>query len=135
MEGRVEFSKNILPLIQSKEIDIGKIWFTDKAHFRLSGYVNKQNYRIWGSEPPFVTTQVPQHSPSVGVWCGISAQGIIGPFFIDGTMNGTCYVNEILPEFKKVAARKKQITGYWWQQDGATYHRTKAAMTSLQAMF
>jgi len=26
-----------------------KIIFSDKAHFLLSGYVNKQNCRIWGS--------------------------------------------------------------------------------------
>ena len=24
-------------------------FFSDEAHFKLSGYVNKQNYRIWGS--------------------------------------------------------------------------------------
>ena len=27
-----------------------KIFFSDKAHFSLGGYINKQNYRTWGSE-------------------------------------------------------------------------------------
>ena len=28
------------------------IIFSDEAHFDLSGYVNKQNCRIWGTENP-----------------------------------------------------------------------------------
>ena len=28
-----------------------KIIFSDEAHFDLGGYVNKQNCRIWGTEP------------------------------------------------------------------------------------
>ena len=29
-----------------------KIIFSDEAHFYLSGYVNKQNCHIWGTENP-----------------------------------------------------------------------------------
>ena len=29
-----------------------KIIFSDESHFDLGGYVNKQNYRIWGTENP-----------------------------------------------------------------------------------
>ena len=31
-----------------------KIFFSDKAHFTLGEYVNKQNFRIWGSKNPHV---------------------------------------------------------------------------------
>ena len=29
-----------------------KIIFSDESHFDLDGYVNKQNYSIWGTENP-----------------------------------------------------------------------------------
>ena len=33
-----------------------KIIFSDEAHFDLGGYVNKQNYRILGTENPHIHT-------------------------------------------------------------------------------
>ena len=37
----------------TENADFGKnIIFSDKAHFDLGGYVNKQNCRIWGTENP-----------------------------------------------------------------------------------
>ena len=36
-----------MPILAKK-----KIIFSDEAHFDLSGYVNKQNCRIWGTENP-----------------------------------------------------------------------------------
>jgi len=35
-----------------------KIVFSDEAHFHLGGYVNKQNYRISGSENPHVVLEM-----------------------------------------------------------------------------
>ena len=40
--------------IDRREININRVWFSDEAHFYLNGYVNKQNYRFWGSENPNV---------------------------------------------------------------------------------
>jgi hypothetical protein len=31
---------------------IADVWFTDEAHFHLSGVANRQDYRYWGSEKP-----------------------------------------------------------------------------------
>ena len=36
-----------------------KIIMSDKAHFHLGGYVNKQNCRIWGSENPKMIIEKP----------------------------------------------------------------------------
>ena len=38
----------------TEDADFGKkkIIFSDEAHFDLGGYVNKQNWRIWGTENP-----------------------------------------------------------------------------------
>jgi hypothetical protein len=38
---------------------------SDEAHFHLSGYVNKQNFRLWGKENPQVSHETPLHSVKV----------------------------------------------------------------------
>ena len=45
-ERQLCFSHLILSKFEDLSIDPGKIWFSDEAHFWLSGYVNKQNYRF-----------------------------------------------------------------------------------------
>lgn len=65
-----------------EDADFGqKIIFSDEAHFHLSGYVNKQNCRIWGTENPHAIEEKPMHPQRVTVWCGFWSKGIIGPFF------------------------------------------------------
>ena len=54
-----------------------KIIFSDEAHFDLGGYVNKQNFRIWGIENPHAYIEKPTHSKRVTVWCGFWSTGII----------------------------------------------------------
>ena len=80
---RFKFAKEVLKLIENKELDWRKVWFTDEAHVHLEGFVNKQNMRFWGSQRPSQSIEVPLHSKKVTVWAAISAQGIIGPFFFD----------------------------------------------------
>ena len=43
----------------------------DEAYFTLNGYINKQNYRIWGSGNPHIIEKRPLHSEKVTVWCAI----------------------------------------------------------------
>ena len=72
---------------------------SDEAHFNLGGYVNKQNFRIWGTENTHDYIEKPTHPKRVTVWCGF------GPFFFENeqaeavTVNGDCYramLNEFL---------------------------------------
>ena len=46
-----------------------KIIFSDEAHFDLGGYVNKQNYRIWGTENPHAYIEK-THQKRFTLWCG-----------------------------------------------------------------
>ncbi|GFU68100.1 uncharacterized protein TNCV_1708141 [Trichonephila clavipes] len=41
------------------------ILWTDEVHFHLDGSVNNHNCRIWESDNPHSTLQVPLHSPKV----------------------------------------------------------------------
>ena len=40
---RLKFANLMLEKMDRGEININKIWMSDKAHFDLTGYVNKQN--------------------------------------------------------------------------------------------
>ena len=82
-----------------------KIILSDEADFDLGGYVNKQNYRIWGTENSHAYFEKPTHPKRVTVWCGFWFRGIIEPFFFENeqgeavTVNGDRYramLNEIL---------------------------------------
>ena len=55
--------------------------FTDEAWFHLSGYVNSPNTRTWAAENPHTVHEETFHSQKIGVWCGVSRRGIIGPLF------------------------------------------------------
>ena len=78
-----------------------KIIFSDEAHFHLSGYVNKQNCRIWGNENPRASMEKQIQPQRVTVWCGFWAGGVIGLYFFEDkhgnaeTVNGDRYRSKI----------------------------------------
>ncbi|KFM74482.1 hypothetical protein X975_03865, partial [Stegodyphus mimosarum] len=66
--------------------------------FYLNGIVNTQNCRIWDDKSPHAVTAIPLHSPKVTVWCGFTAEFIVGPFFYENiTLTGPeiCSVRNI----------------------------------------
>ena len=70
-----------------------KIIFSSEAHFDLGGYVNKQNFRICGTENPHAYIEKPTHPKRVTVWCGFWSRGIIGTFFFENDQGEAVTVN------------------------------------------
>jgi hypothetical protein len=58
---------------------------SDETHFDLSGYVNKYDFRNWGHEQLMQVYEKPLHGAKVIVCCGMSAFGIIKPYFFAET--------------------------------------------------
>jgi hypothetical protein len=54
-----------------------------RGAFSLNGNVNKQNFRYWAAENPNMLHQKPLHSEKVTVWCGVSAFGVLWPYFFE----------------------------------------------------
>ena len=78
---------------------LSKIFFSDEATFHLSGKVNRHNVRIWGSQNPHATQEHVRDSPKLNVWCGLSHNEVIGPFFFaEKTVNGKTYL-DMLEQF------------------------------------
>lgn len=115
------------------------ILFSDEAHFHLTGFVNKQNYRFWADNNPRQILQKPLHSQYVTVWCAVSKFGIIGPYFFEElnrrvTVTSHRYVN-MLNEFLRPKLNEFQGHEIWFQQDGATAHTARIAMDVLREIF
>jgi len=132
---RLDFGKFMLEQIQSGAIDPGRIIFTGEAHFHLDGYVNKQNYRIWGTEKPSIRTK-PLHPQRGTVWRGICEERLLVPIFIEAgkTVDREVYA-EILQTAIEETRSKGMIGGLYWQQDGATPHRASENLRTLHETF
>lgn len=132
---RLAFSDLMLQKIHDGHLDPLKIWFSDECHFHLSGYVNKQNHRIWGKEKPYIPETKPLHPEYVTVWIGICGRGHTNPYFFDGTVNSAAYL-KMLQEFAfPWISERDGIAEYWWQQDGATAHRTNLVKNAIREKF
>jgi transposase len=116
------------------------IIFSDEAHFHLSGFINKQNCRIWAAENPREIVEKPLHAQKVTVWCAMSANGIIGPYFFENdagnsvTVNGERY-RAMITNFLWPALNDMDVEEMWFQQDGATCHTANATMALLNEQF
>ncbi len=93
------------------------IWFSDKAHFWLEGYINKHNCRIWASSNPAVFLTKNLHPKKITVWVALSTQGLIGPIFVqknvDSLVHRKILKKEVFPQFTAM----KQFLKFWFQQD------------------
>jgi hypothetical protein len=64
-----------------------------------------------------LTIQSQSNQPGVTVWGALSSEGVIGPVFFDGTVDGNNYLNMlrdmVVPQFKT----KAYIAELYFQQD------------------
>ncbi|KZC06752.1 hypothetical protein WN55_07975 [Dufourea novaeangliae] len=120
-QNRVNFCEWGLQKLQSDKLFLTKVLFTDEATFTNCGQVNRHNMHYWSIENPQWLREVGKQRPwSVNVWCGLLNGEIIGPYFIDGTLNTSRYkhiLTEILPHLLENIPLRIQQT-MWFQQDG-----------------
>lgn len=78
---RLGFCEQMLEHITENDNLLHNLWMSDEAHFHLSRYANKQNFRFWSDNNPRQLHERPLYSEKITVWCAISSLGIIGPYF------------------------------------------------------
>jgi len=69
---------------------LDNVWFSDEAHFLLSGHFNSKNNIFWGSTPSEHCLQGPLHFVKCTAWVAISKHGIIGPFWFEDDNRELC---------------------------------------------
>lgn len=115
------------------------VFFSDEAHFHISGSVNKQNMRYWSPNNPRQLHQRPLHSERVTVWCALSQVGIIGPWFFEENERAVSVTSNryahMIQEFFVPALNAMNLENVWFQQDGATAHTARASMAIVRQHF
>lgn len=132
---REDFGNLMVERFESEKIDIDKIWFSDEANFHLSGYVNKQNWRHWGTENPYISIVTQAYPQRLTVWCAMNSSTIIGPVFIEGNVTSHKYKELLEEKFYPEIRHHHMVRNYWFQQDGARPHRTLEVLKSLSTTF
>lgn len=97
--------------------------------------MNKQNYRIWGTEKPEIMKTRPLHPQKLTVWYGICSEGVIGPFFIESNINAEVYNDLLRDQISPELESKGLIKDFYYQQDGAPPHCTRDNLTLLREHF
>ena len=135
IERRLGFGRKMLRKLGSGQIDPNKIWFSDEAHFWLTGHVNKQNHRFWARENPHIFQTTALKPQRLTVWCALSSDGIIGPIILDGNITGVSYSCMLEESFFPAAHGMDKVEEYWFMQDGAMPHRTREVFALLDEHF
>lgn len=90
---RMQFCEQWMERINNDPTITNKILFSDESTFCTNGTVNKQNTRIWARENPYVIQEThTQTRQKLNLWAGILGDRIIGPFFIEGSLNTAKYL-------------------------------------------
>lgn len=127
---RVETAETLLPFINDPAME-NLIFFSDEATFHISGYVHKQNCRIWATEKPTEVYEYEDNTDKVNVWCAMSSDCIIGPYFFDQNVNANNYTNMLQSYFWPAIQKKRIASKIMFQQDGAPPHYSLMARNWL----
>lgn len=130
---RVEYCQWFLNNLNNDDV-LDKTFFSDEAWFHLSGYLNSQNLRIWGTENPNEFIETPLHPQKVGVWIAVSRRRIIGPIFFHETITAERYRNNLLEPFFNELHDDELQAGFF-QQDNATAHTARETIGFLREFF
>lgn len=134
---RMEFCEIMVDMANNDMNFIKNILFTDECTFELHSPHNSQCVRYWSRENLYqyqpTRTQYPQ---KLNVWAGILGDHIIGPFFINGNLNGQKYLdliqNDIIPCIQNLNIDTRTI---YFQHDGCAAHNDRRVRNFLNTNF
>ncbi len=81
---RVKFCHWILDFASNENM-FKKFYFSYEAWFNLSGYIHAQNFRTWSATTKHQFMES-HHHQKIGVFCAMSREKIVGPFFFTTTI-------------------------------------------------
>lgn len=136
-EKRMRFSHQMLVMLDADPSAINRILFGDEAIFHLNGYFNHQNMRYLASVNPHFVVEKPLHSPKIMVWCGLMRNGLVGPFFFEGSVTGPRYLamleDELLPTLDGMCGGHRG--DLYVMQDGVPSHIVHPVKSFLEKNF
>ena len=128
---RLHYAREMISASASDEHYLTSILFTDESTFHTSSHVNRHNMRFWAQENPHVLLPHQRDSPKVNVWCGLTYNRVIGPYFFDEkTVCGETYLHML--ETFVIPTLGNDKTSLIFQQDGAPPHFLKRTWDSMK---
>lgn len=117
-----------------------KIMWTDESTFSRNGMWNRRNTHYWNDKennPHVFRETAHQYRWTVNVWAAIHNNKIIGPIFIDGTLNTHRFldlINGPLVDYLNTLPEENRRET-WYQLDGAPAHSTVVVRERLDQIF
>ena len=134
-QDRVEMCRTLLPMLQDTEIQ-ENVLFSDEATFYVNRFVNKHNIIYWCETNPHQTLETVMKSPKLNVWCALSKNQLIGPFFFDDDTVNAKYYLTMLQSFSVPAVKRlRKVRSITFQQDGAPAHFARDVREFLDQNF
>lgn len=135
---RMEFCETMIERANGDELFISNILFGDESSFSLHGHHNPSITRYWSRKNKHLSVALrTQYPEKLNTWAGILGDFVIGPFYINGNLNGAKYLEllntQIIPAVRALPGI--DINNTWFQQDGCPAHNTAAVRESLEAIF
>lgn len=137
---RLEFANDFLLRHNNDSHFIGRILWTDEAHFHLNGEINTWNCRIWAKENPNESLEEALNSPKVTVWAGFNSRFILPPYFFEEngttvTIDSERYCKMLVEHLIPLLKARHAFSTTILQQDGATPHTARITKHLLQLHF
>ena len=138
---RVEMCQWFNNKLQDDPEFINGLWFSDEAHFYLSGHVSSKHAFFWGDSKPDYALQRPLHALKCTAWAAMSSHGVIGPiWFVDDdnettTINAQRYIRVLQQFLVALKRRRLPLMRQWFMQDGATPHTANVTLEWLGNVF
>ena len=108
---------------------------TDQCIFTLDNTVSISHARYWSPTKPATVQQAPMQPARQLVWCGMTSQHVIGPYYFDRAVTAESF-QEMLQNFVIPAiGRLRIMRTVLFQQDGAPTHTTHSTIDKLQRTF
>lgn len=84
--------------------------------------MNRHNCVYWAPENLHVHVGKAVNLLGVNAWCGLSARGLVGPFFFEGTVTGEAYLEMLRSSILPAIRALYENSELFYQQDGAPPH-------------
>jgi hypothetical protein len=129
-QNHLQFCQWAQQQLQADQNFFQNVLFTEESTFTNNGQVNTRNVHYLVAENPQWLRQVEhQRQWSVNVWYGVTGNRIIGPYFIEGNLNGEIYATfllNILPLLLEDIPLRSRMR-MWYQHDGCPAHNATVA--------
>lgn len=115
------------------------ILWSDESSFTNCGIFNRKNKHYWATGNPHLVQEIrPQVRFKINIWCGLVADRVIGPVFLENNLNSVRYLHllqhdleSLLDEVPLAVINKIK----WFQQDGCPAHNALIIRNYLNERF